>query len=243
MPTRYLVLYADAPVDNPREAASASFWRRTRSRRGPSQLSLSTLDGHEHDAGQLRADPKNVAVMDADSLFSLVTPKVRKAVANANIDDALTTLGGQRMAKGLAAVGAHASNFTGQGVKVAVLDTGLDKTHPAFADKQIASRDFTGAGASGDDVADRDGHGTHCAGTICGAVVDGVRVGVAPGVTRLCVGRVLGPSGGSLEMLLQGMLWAVFEQKSDIVSMSLGYDLPGNIARLVDRGVKPALAG
>ena len=44
-------------------------------------------------------------------------------------------------------------------------------------------------------------------------------------------------------MFLQGMLWAVLEQKTDVVSMSLGYDLPGNIARLVQRGVDPRLAG
>jgi subtilisin family serine protease len=67
--------------------------------------------------------------------------------------------------------------------------------------------------------------------------VSDVRVGVAPGVTKLCVGKVLGPQGGTTEMMLKGMLWAVMEQKASVVSMSLGFDLPGNTKRLTDRGL------
>jgi subtilisin family serine protease len=197
------------------------------------------FSGHEYDAGSLRADPKNPAVMDADVIFSLIQPKER------DVSDTTTLkmAGALRMPEGLLAVNAHTCPFTGQGVTVAVLDTGVDATHPAFKGKQLAMRDFTGEGATAEDVSDRDGHGTHCAGTICGAIVGDVRVGVAPGVTKLCVGKVLGANGGSLEMLLKGMLWAVVDEKASVVSMSLGYDLPGNVKRLIDKlGMDAALA-
>jgi subtilisin family serine protease len=241
MSTRYLILRANAPIDDTFDMSSPSAWRRSRG--GASQLSITIQDGRERDAGTLRADPRNAAVLDADAVFSLVKPKSRATVDAKTLDATVKPMGTLKMPQGLIAIGAHATSYTGQGVRVAVLDTGLDRTHPAFKAKDIATRDFTGEGASSDDVTDHDGHGTHCAGTVCGGEVDGMRVGVAPGVTKLAVGKVLGANGGSLEMLLNGMLWAVREQKADVVSMSLGYDLPGNIARLVQRGVDVRLAG
>jgi hypothetical protein len=59
---------------------------------------------------------------------------------------------------------------------------------------------------------------------------------------KLCVGKVLGSLGGTLEMLLRGLCWAVLEQKASVVSMSLGYDLAGNTKRMIAKGVDPALA-
>lgn len=239
MSTRYLVLRANAPIQESVDLTSGS---RSRSGRtgGVTGLSVIVEDGRERDAGELRRDPMNAAVMDADTAFSLIEPKARTAVAN--LDIGMKLMGAQKLPLGLVAVGAHATNLTGQGVRVAVLDTGCDVQHPAFKGKQIAMANFTNEGGV-TDVTDSNGHGTHCAGTICGGPVGDVRVGVAPGVTKLAIGKVLGKSGGSLEMLIKGLLWAVIEQKVDVVSMSLGYDLPGNIARLVQRGVPPELAG
>ena len=56
----------------------------------------------------------------------------------------------------------------GEGVKVAVLDTGIDRDHPDLADAIEGTRDFTGDG-----IEDEDGHGTHCAGVI-GARLNGL---------------------------------------------------------------------
>jgi subtilisin family serine protease len=235
---RYVILQANEDLDEGFDGARRRAWRDPT--RASTELTVHTVDGHETDAGELRADPKNAVVMDADIVLSLIAP-ASTAVSNVAT---LTPAGVQRMPAGLLAVGAHASKYTGQGVTVAVLDSGCDLGHAAFkVGKQIAKRNFVDD-AKRDDVTDEPhGHGTHCAGTVCGAPVGDIRVGVAPGVTKLCIGKVLGPKGGSLEMLLKGMLWAVMEEKADVVSMSLGYDLPGNATRLMTKyGVDPALA-
>ena len=64
---------------------------------------------------------------------------------------------------GIKAVKADTSPFTGAGMAVAVLDTGIDAGHAAFAGVSLVERDFTGEGNG-----DQHGHGTHCAGTIFG---------------------------------------------------------------------------
>ncbi len=237
MATKYLILRANKDLEPDLNFTKPSAWKSTTG--APTDLAIETVDGHERDAGELRADPKNAAVVDAEVVLSLIQPKA-KSVANLA---SLQQMGALKMTGGLVAIGAHTSPFTGQGVTVAVLDTGIDDTHPAFAGKQLAKRDFTGEGVAPDDVRDTEGHGTHCAATVCGAPGDGMRVGVAPGVTKLCVGKVLGAQGGSLEMLLKGMFWAVLDEKAAVVSMSLGYDLPGNVKRLIAKfGMDPALA-
>lgn len=136
---------------------------------------------------------------------------------------------------GLDAVGALASTFDGSGVKVAVLDTGIDLQHKAFEELRTADRikvgNFTGGAAN--DVGDEDGHGTHCAATICGRVVDGVRIGVAPKLGGLLIGKVLGAGGGSAEQITHALLWAA-KNGAHVVSMSLGIDYPGWVRRLVE---------
>ena len=140
------------------------------------------------------------------------------------------------IAWGVETVGATTSNCTGAGVKVAVLDTGIDAGHPAFQGVTITQQDFTGEG-DGDD----DGHGTHCAGTIAGRDVGGFRFGVAPGVEELLIGKVLGVNGGSTDAVAQGMQWAL-QSGANVLSMSLGIDFPGLVARLTAQGlpVQPA---
>jgi hypothetical protein len=83
---------------------------------------------------------------------------------------------------------AHARGFTGAGVTVAVLDTGIDDTHPDLAGKVIAAEDFTGDGQGVGDVL---GHGTHVASIIAGtgAASSGRFAGVAPDA-QLLSGRV-----------------------------------------------------
>lgn len=127
---------------------------------------------------------------------------------------------------GVRAVGADKSPYSGKGVVVAVLDTGIDGSHPAFAGMQIDRKNFT----DGSDD-DEDGHGTHCAGTIFGREVEGTRIGVAPGVKRVLVGKVLGSDGGGSDQVAKAILWAV-TNGANVISMSLGFDFPGYVKLL-----------
>ncbi|MFF7679048.1 S8 family serine peptidase [Actinacidiphila glaucinigra] len=109
---------------------------------------------------------------------------------------------------------------TGQGVDVAVLDTGIDAAHPDFAGRIAASQSFV----PDQDVTDRNGHGTHVASTVAGtgAASDGTEKGVAPGAS-LHIGKVLDNDGsGQDSWILAGMEWAARDQHAKIVSMSLG---------------------
>ncbi|MBO0512689.1 S8 family peptidase [Streptomyces beijiangensis] len=111
------------------------------------------------------------------------------------------------------------AGFDGKGVKVAVLDTGIDQTHPDLAGQVAEAKNFT----TDPSAVDGHGHGTHVASTIVGtgAMSGGKYKGVAPGA-QLLVGKVLANSGsGSDSWILAGMEWAA-EQHADIVSMSLG---------------------
>ena len=136
---------------------------------------------------------------------------------------------------GLTAVQADRSRYDGSGVTVAVLDTGIERTHPAFAGISLIERDF-----SQDGDGDVQGHGTHVAGTVFGRDVAGQRIGVARGVTRALIGKVLGDTGtGSSEMLFDGMEWAAREG-AQVISMSLGFDYPGLVKRLIERENLPA---
>jgi subtilisin family serine protease len=137
---------------------------------------------------------------------------------------------------GVQAVGADTSPFTGDGVTVAVLDTGIDATHPAFAGVNLVKKNFTT-----EQDTDLHGHGTHCAGTIFGRAVGGTRIGVAPGVKTAVIGKVIGEGGGSSDTLLEAIEWAL-QNGANVISMSLGIDFPGLVEELRQRGVPVELA-
>lgn len=135
------------------------------------------------------------------------------AVAVVPVDESRATWG-------LQAVNALSSRFSGRGVRVAVLDTGLDLTHPDFVSRAVVSKSFI---AGVPTAQDGHGHGTHCAGTVCGPLKPSrlPRYGVAPDV-ELFVGKVLGDSGSGLERgILLGIEWAL-ENRCRVISMSLG---------------------
>lgn len=185
----------------------------------PSSLSVETAEIDRRDVATLARD-RTVAAIAPPMPLSLITPvEMRDATAQ----EAAAT------AWGISAVGAAGTNLDGSGVTVAVLDTGIDPAHPAFHGVELTRRNFT---AEADD--DLHGHGTHCAGTIFGRDVDGTRIGVARGVRRALIGKVLGKGGGSSESLVDAVLWAA-DNGAHIVSMSLGVDFPGYATALVQQ--------
>ncbi|MET9090098.1 S8 family peptidase [Streptomyces sp. NPDC004237] len=123
----------------------------------------------------------------------------------------------------IGAPAAWKAGFEGQGVKVAVLDTGVDAGHPDLAGRIAESRDFSDSGS----VTDHFGHGTHVASIVggSGAASSGKRRGVAPRADLL-IGKVLGDDGyGSESQVIDGMEWATAEH-AKVVNMSLGSDAP-----------------
>lgn len=124
---------------------------------------------------------------------------------------------------GLQATGVLASGMSGKGIRVAVLDTGLDLTHPDFAGRSITPESFI-AGVS---AQDGHGHGTHCIGTSCGprSPAGSRRYGIAY-EAEIYAGKVLSDQGsGSDSGILAGINWAVAND-CQIISMSLGADVP-----------------
>lgn len=121
---------------------------------------------------------------------------------------------------GIDAVKAPAAwNVTrGKGVKVAVIDTGIDEAHPAVASRFISAANFVGGSQS--DYKDEVGHGTHVAGTVLADGVSGGLVGVAPEAS-LYAAKVCGSLGCSTVAIASGVNWAV-EQGADVINMSLG---------------------
>ncbi|MCO5968092.1 S8 family peptidase [Actinoallomurus soli] len=118
----------------------------------------------------------------------------------------------------IGAPAAWKAGATGKGVKVAVLDTGVDATHPDLQGRIAEQQNFSDSA----DTVDRFGHGTHVAATIAGtgAAAHGERKGVAP-EADLLIGKVLGDDGGGRDSdVIAGMEWAA--PKARIVSMSLG---------------------
>ncbi|HEY9899401.1 MAG TPA: S8 family peptidase [Pantanalinema sp.] len=102
---------------------------------------------------------------------------------------------------------------------LAIVDTGVDHTHPDLAGRVLKGHDFVN---NDDDAMDDQGHGTHCAGIAAASANNSVGIaGIAPKVTILAV-KVLSKSGsGSYEGVAQGIVYAA-DQGAQVISMSLG---------------------
>jgi subtilisin family serine protease len=110
------------------------------------------------------------------------------------------------------------AGFTGEGVDVAVLDTGIDGDHPDVSGKVVAQQNFT----TDPTATDLNGHGTHVAATVAGTGdgSGGQRPGVAPDA-MLLNGKVLDRNGsGQFSWIIDGMEWAA-NSGADVISMSL----------------------
>lgn len=109
----------------------------------------------------------------------------------------------------------------GSAARVLVLDTGIDKDHPALKSNFEKGKDFIGDHASPYEYADGVGHGTHVAGTIAAQMNPETGfVGVAP-MAKILAGRVCSTEGCPVFAIVEGVNWGISENV-DVISMSLG---------------------
>ncbi|MFF8447115.1 S8 family serine peptidase [Streptomyces leeuwenhoekii] len=175
------------------------------------------------DAGTLRrtlktlnADAVQTPQQDTPELWDAVTDGEKTAsgiahvwldgVRKASLDTSVPQIGAPK---------AWAAGYDGKGVKIAVLDTGIDTTHADLKNRVVASKNFSAS----PDATDKYGHGTHVASIAAGTGT--TYKGVAPGA-ELLNGKVLSDDGyGDDSGILAGMEWAA-QQGADIVNLSLG---------------------
>ncbi|MEU0386073.1 S8 family peptidase [Streptomyces chartreusis] len=191
------------------------------------QGSAAATKADVRDAGRLshalksvNADAVQTAQEDAPELWDAVTNGDKTAsgiahvwldgVRKASLDKSVPQIGAPK---------AWAAGYDGKGVKIAVLDTGVDATHPDLKGQVIDAKNFT----TSPDTSDKVGHGTHVASIAAGtgAKSGGKYKGVAPGA-KILNGKVLDDGGfGSDSEVLAGIEWAA-AQGADVVNMSLG---------------------
>jgi subtilisin len=123
----------------------------------------------------------------------------------------------------------HAAGITGAGIKVAVIDTGIDYIHDDPDDSPyVVDPEFNASYAGGwdfvnndNDPMDDNGHGTHVAGILAAEKNGYLVVGVAPGVELYAL-KILNANGeGDVTGLIAALQWAV-DHDIDVVNMSLG---------------------
>ncbi|MGW7264091.1 S8 family peptidase [Streptomyces sp. NPDC054842] len=159
----------------------------------------------KQDAGRLWT-----AVTDEGSAASGIAHVWLDGVRKASLDKSVPQIGAPK---------AWAAGYDGKGVKIAVLDTGVDASHPDLEDQVVESKNFSTAA----DATDHYGHGTHVASIAAGtgAKSNGKFKGVAPGA-KILNGKVLNDTGyGEDSEILAGMEWAA-AQGADVVNLSLG---------------------
>lgn len=174
----------------------------------------------EEDIQRLKDDP-SIAYVEEDSVVRAVEPF---AALGAPSREYLDSWGVSRIGADLAAQ----AGFTGAGIKVAVLDTGIDYNHPDLKDNYRGGYNFV---YDNDDPFDDSmsayvptGHGTHVAGII-GARNNGTGVvGVAPEVSLYAVKVLNAGLAGDVSDIIAGIEWAI-NNNVQIISMSIGSNL------------------
>jgi subtilisin family serine protease len=166
------------------------------------------------DAPRLRREP------DVEAIAPIVPMRLTGADNGPELADESTP------EWGIVAVGADESPLDGSGVVAGVVDTGIREGHDAFSGIELVTRDFTTTGTE-----DPSGHGTHVAGSLFGQDVGGRRIGVARGIRRALIAKVLDGSRGSSEGVVRGLLWA-FEGGANVITCSFDIDFVAYLQEL-----------
>ncbi|TVQ79032.1 MAG: hypothetical protein EA369_05535 [Bradymonadales bacterium] len=174
------------------------------------------------DLRRLNRDDQVVKVIE-DRVFTMERP--RPEANRTRTDESKLTYGLQVMN----VPSVWDQGYTGRGVLVGVLDTGIDLEHPNLKGRVVAHRDFTNE----NDIKDGNGHGTHVAGTIAGNDHGGTAIGVAPD-SELIIAKIFDSRGRTqLSSILNAMQWMLSardparpDQPVHVASNSWGAAIP-----------------
>ena len=129
--------------------------------------------------------------------------------------------------------------ITGKGVVVAVIDSGVNTSHVDLQDHlwNDGNGHYGYNTYSGNyDVTDDFGHGTHCAGTVCGDGTSGTATGIAPDATLMCI-KAMGSEGeGTVDSMIEAVEYAA-DNGADVLSMSVGISGPDDYSSAVFRNL------
>ena len=188
--------------------------------RSLASINSTAVRAEKHNARKAWTSMTNAASLRSVSPI----PELADGVTKIWLDGKVHTTLAQSTAQ-IGAPAAWAAGYDGTGVKVAVLDTGVDQKHPDLAGRISEAVSFV----PGETADDGNGHGTHTTSTVGGdgAASGGLEKGVAPG-SNLIMGKVLSDAGqGDDSWVIAGMQWAVAEG-AKVISMSLGGTTPSD---------------
>ncbi|NJP04471.1 MAG: S8 family serine peptidase [Chloroflexaceae bacterium] len=193
----------------------------------------------DDEAERMRAELPGALVL-RDRPFELIQPRRRMTAVSQTVPTDLWHL----PAIGVDLIRGPGGGWTGQGITVAMLDTGVDGTHPEVAENLSGAYRFDVDQWSAEVMApsiDTYGHGTHVAGLICGK-----HVGVAPGVS-LMSGVMIPDGKGTISNFILALEWAASQPEIQIVNMSagiMGYfpEMRESVSMLLRVGVLPVVA-
>ncbi|MEM5822819.1 MAG: S8 family serine peptidase, partial [Ignisphaera sp.] len=192
------------------------------------------------------AIPKIASSQDVVRIFRNFEVRVIEPISKAPIDPMELEKDQQVSSWGVFKIRAHeawALGYTGQGIRIAVLDTGVDITHPALAGKMLTvipgDPYYPGGWMAFDSAGnpyrttpyDTYGHGTHCSGTALGGDTTSILIGVAPGAT-LMHGLVLPGGSGTFAQVLAGMQWTVEPYYLDAAGNRIYTGLPAHVVSM-----------
>lgn len=221
-------------VDSNEAGATPSLWEADGVLMSELGVALVTADNDQVTALARAADgPGPIVLIEPERIVRAIVPTTSTETDVQAIDESVFTWG-------LQATGAPNSQATGEGIRVAVLDTGFDLGHPDFTGRTVVSSSFV----QGEEVQDGNGHGTHCIGTSCGPreLDEGPGYGIAY-KAEIYAGKVLSNAGSGADGgILSGINWAITNGCA-VVSMSLGAGTtPGQpYSRTYERVAKRAM--